>query len=333
VGENGNHYDFSKNSLIINEYYSKFPEVTPLIILELVAVLLIGIFIGANFKLRAKKQRRVPFSKTPTEKLPFDLGIKKGTSYSNSLNQLYLQLENSLEPTYLEHVKSRVITKNLWSEKNFALYLYGLKQYFLLCAVLKTVPMFSKEMDDIWHEMLIFTREYQEFCNQFIGEMIHHAPTVSKMESCQRAEFDWLYTQFFEVNEITKYIYTGFFRFKLDKNKIREFEGMTVQEIQSYFFKDNKMSESLAWEVSNNLLKQVEQAKRHKGNTITDSNDDHFMILGLFVDDQIDHKHHDTNPSGHQHSSQHHSDSSSHHSCSSHSCSSHSCSSCSSCSS
>lgn len=34
----------------------------------------------------------------------------------------------------------------------------------------------SEAIDPAWHEMLMFTRFYQEFSN-FIGEFIHHDPT------------------------------------------------------------------------------------------------------------------------------------------------------------
>lgn len=34
----------------------------------------------------------------------------------------------------------------------------------------------SVEIDDAWHEMLMFTKFYQQFCN-FIGGFVHHCPT------------------------------------------------------------------------------------------------------------------------------------------------------------
>ena len=34
----------------------------------------------------------------------------------------------------------------------------------------------SMKVDDAWHEMLMFTEFYQEFC-AFIGQFIHHKPT------------------------------------------------------------------------------------------------------------------------------------------------------------
>jgi hypothetical protein len=310
--------------------------------IELLFGLAVGLLIGIKMKLRIKKQRRVRSANAAEIKIPFDLGIKKDVSYSNELNYLSQQLENALDSTYLEHVKNRVIANNLWSEKEFELYLYGLKQYFLLNAVLKTVPMFSKEVYIIWHEMLMFTREYEDFCNRYIGEMIHHVPSIGKdrmEDEVKRAEFDWLYSQFFEVNEVSNYIFKKFYLFKMDKNKIAQLEKWTVEEIQSFYFKVNLTLETIAKTISSNLKMQIELAQKQKGNPSLKSlgynyNDDNLMIFSLFVDDQKDHKHHsDSYQSSHPHTAHHHSDSTNHHSCSSHSCSSHSCSSCSSCSS
>jgi hypothetical protein len=308
--------------------------------IELLIGLAAGLFIGIKMKPQMKKQRRVRSSNAAEIKIPFDLGIKKDVSYSNELNYLSQKLENALDSTYLEHVKNRVIANNLWSEKEFELYLYGLKQYFLLNAMLKTVPMFSKEVDIIWHEMLMFTRGYENFCNRYIGEMIHHVPSIGKdrmEDEVQRAEFDWLYSQFFEVNEVSNYIFKKFYLFKMDKNKIAQLEKWTVEEIQSFYFKENLTLETIAKTISSNLKMQIELAQKQKGNPSLKSlgyNDDNLMILSLFVDDQKDHKHHsDSYQSSHHHTAHHHSDSTNHHSCSSHSCSSHSCSSCSSCSS
>lgn len=308
--------------------------------IELLIGLAAGLLIGIKMKPQMKKQRRVRSSNAEEIKIPFDLGIKKDVSYSNELNYLSQQLENALDSTYLEHVNKRVIANNLWSEKEFELYLYGLKQYFLLNAVLKTVPMFSKEVDIIWHEMLMFTREYEDFCKRYIGEMIHHAPGIGRdgmEDGSQRAEFDWLYSQIFEVNEVSNDIYKKFYLFKMGKNKIAQLEKWTVEDIQSFYFKENLTLETIAKTISSNLNMQIELAQKQKGKPSLKSlgyNDDNLMIFSLFGYDQKDHKHHsDSYQSSHHHTAHHHSDSTNHHSCSSHSCSSHSCSSCSSCSS
>lgn len=298
-----------------------------MLVLELLAAGVLGLLIGAKMGPRRKKQRAA--TKAESVKLPFDLGVKKESEYSASLNHLRITLENSLDLAYLDQVKKRVLEKNRWTDKEYEVYLYGVKQFFLLSAVLKSVPMFSKEVDEIWHEMLLFTKEYQNFCDHFIGEIIHHEPAISQEKDpveAIRAEFDWLYSQFFEINDASNFIYKGFCRFKLDKNHVNKLEKMTVEEVQSYYFKNKKTVASIAKSMSIQLIEQIEQAKGQKeksSSKIRTTNNDN-LIFSLFSDSSEENKHH-SDP--HHHSNSHH------HFCSSHSCSSHSCASCSSCSS
>ncbi len=53
-----------------------------------------------------------------------------------------------------------------------------LRRYLTLCALYPAskFPMFSKEVDDFWHTFLLFTQEYQSFCEHFAGRFIHHDP-------------------------------------------------------------------------------------------------------------------------------------------------------------
>ena len=54
----------------------------------------------------------------------------------------------------------------------------GLKEYFHLCndAGVRLVAMPSQVVDDAWHEFILFTRQYQRFCNQALGKFLHHTP-------------------------------------------------------------------------------------------------------------------------------------------------------------
>lgn len=40
--------------------------------------------------------------------------------------------------------------------------------------------MHSPEVDEIWHNFIVFTREYGEFCQRVAGQMIHHRPNTSR---------------------------------------------------------------------------------------------------------------------------------------------------------
>jgi hypothetical protein len=55
------------------------------------------------------------------------------------------------------------------------------KRYLLLAAEQerRPLPMFSVRVDEVWHQFILFTREYHEFCDRFAGCYLHHSPRES----------------------------------------------------------------------------------------------------------------------------------------------------------
>ena len=56
----------------------------------------------------------------------------------------------------------------------------ALRHYFLAyngCGR-KFVSMPSQVVDDLWHEFILYTREYQRFCRVAFGGFLHHTPAV-----------------------------------------------------------------------------------------------------------------------------------------------------------
>lgn len=56
--------------------------------------------------------------------------------------------------------------------------LEGLRDYFHLCnaAGKKMVSMPSQAVDVAWHEFILFTMQYQNFCKRGLGRFLHHVP-------------------------------------------------------------------------------------------------------------------------------------------------------------
>lgn len=54
----------------------------------------------------------------------------------------------------------------------------GLKQYFQICqrARGRFVAMPSQVVDDMWHDFILFTRHYRNFCDKAFGRFLHHTP-------------------------------------------------------------------------------------------------------------------------------------------------------------
>lgn len=47
-----------------------------------------------------------------------------------------------------------------------------------------------KEIDDMWHTFILFTREYMDFGKQYFGHYLHHAPTTQVEKAEQIANFE-----------------------------------------------------------------------------------------------------------------------------------------------
>jgi hypothetical protein len=64
--------------------------------------------------------------------------------------------------------------------KDCQLVAHGLRQFFL--AHLKSgrqfVSMPSQVVDDLWHEFILYTRNYDAFCRHAFGRFLHHTPAV-----------------------------------------------------------------------------------------------------------------------------------------------------------
>ncbi|MBL8449699.1 MAG: hypothetical protein JNM32_07230 [Dechloromonas sp.] len=56
----------------------------------------------------------------------------------------------------------------------------GLRQFFLayLRGGRRFVSMPSQAVDDLWHEFILYTREYETFCRKAFGHFLHHTPAV-----------------------------------------------------------------------------------------------------------------------------------------------------------
>lgn len=60
-----------------------------------------------------------------------------------------------------------------------ALVLEGLRDWFVICASARGPRFYampSRAVDDAWHELILFTREYRELCRRGLGRYLDHTP-------------------------------------------------------------------------------------------------------------------------------------------------------------
>ena len=65
--------------------------------------------------------------------------------------------------------------------KHYALAAQALRQFFLayLLSNKQNVAMPSRLADDLWHEFILYTRQYAEFCRLAFGSFFHHTPAAA----------------------------------------------------------------------------------------------------------------------------------------------------------
>jgi hypothetical protein len=61
-------------------------------------------------------------------------------------------------------------------------YFMELKKFLYLCANCNQTLAPSVEIDKIWHTFILFTKEYRNYCTQFLGKFIDHVPEVDLEE-------------------------------------------------------------------------------------------------------------------------------------------------------
>lgn len=65
------------------------------------------------------------------------------------------------------------------TQKDISLVFSALKDYFHICNLAnnRMVAMPSQVVDVAWHEFILFTRSYGNFCRKALGKFLHHTPT------------------------------------------------------------------------------------------------------------------------------------------------------------
>jgi Uncharacterized conserved protein len=70
------------------------------------------------------------------------------------------------------------------------LVLEALREYFHLCRSgggrARAMP--SQVVDVAWHEFILFTREYRQFCRRALGRFLHHTPAEAMVSPTQAGE-------------------------------------------------------------------------------------------------------------------------------------------------
>ncbi|MBD1381865.1 glycine-rich domain-containing protein [Metabacillus arenae] len=151
-------------------------------------------------------------------------------------------LDKALSSSYVDNVKNRVLKEHpKWADHEFEWTFFEMKRYFIMNGLLKTVPMFSARVDDIWHEMLMFTREYEKFSKEFYHEILHHTPNMDSTPiPGERAFFDWVYLSLFEPTPNSRSIWGVFLQNPVKREILDDFRNLSEEDLLSKYFRKSE---------------------------------------------------------------------------------------------
>jgi hypothetical protein len=103
---------------------------------------------------------------------------------------LLIWRSHALRARRAEYIRHYVLPKGLYAKlttrhpaltrKECELVAQGLRQFFLcyLMSGRQHVSMPSQIADDLWHEFILYTKNYDHFCRQAFGKFLHHTPAA-----------------------------------------------------------------------------------------------------------------------------------------------------------
>ncbi|GLB60736.1 hypothetical protein [Cytobacillus sp. NCCP-133] len=225
--------------------------------MELFLVFFGIIFFSIFIKILFTGTKRASFIKD--EPIPDQLDIQ-----SESLLPIIQGLEKSLPQGYRENIKNRVLKEHpQWKDHEYEWAFFELKRYFLLNSLLKSIPMFSDKVDEIWHEMLMFTREYGQFSQDFFGEYLHHAPNLESTPiPGERAFFDWMYLTLFKPGYNSRRIWGGFLKNPIKKDILEDFNNKSEEDLLDTYFRSGSQWMDIKKELIGKLKNEISEAEQ-----------------------------------------------------------------------
>ena len=216
-------------------------------------LILIGLTAGVS---KLVKSSKPTLSK---ENIPPRLGILDHAPFEPLVDKL----KAALPDDYIQQVRQRFLQENpKLSEDEFEWRLFELKRYFLLSNILKTTPMFSQEVDEVWHTMILFTQRYQTFSERFLGQMLHHTPNTNPKPAPQdRAFFDWAFSQLFQITKYSWKTWGSFFNHPIEIPLLKEFRESPSETLKEKYFRVNQDNKELIEYLVSQMKKQLSEAE------------------------------------------------------------------------
>lgn len=218
--------------------------------MEIFAALLLFILIGMMIMANVFYRQAKKVNKEQSYVQPY-LGIQHhGEDFQIAMKHLIKHLEDAYPENYREWIQERVMREHYISMVEWENRWFEWQRFLIMAALLKSVPMYSQEVDTVWHEMLMFTREYEQFSERFLKTRLHHAPNVGNPSTTkvndgerngpspqeERAWFDLIYLLLFEPTPYSVTVLGPFLRHALSAEIIADFQTATHEELEEKYF-------------------------------------------------------------------------------------------------
>ncbi|MEK6923473.1 MAG: hypothetical protein AABW84_02170 [Nanoarchaeota archaeon] len=99
----------------------------------------------------------------------------------NYLNESDKSIVDKLEDFEAPWLEEKLLSSGVFdSQEEYNQAFSEFKKYIALIGLVGGgLGMTSKKVDAVWHQFILFTKEYHEFSDEVLGRYIHHSPETS----------------------------------------------------------------------------------------------------------------------------------------------------------
>jgi hypothetical protein len=132
---------------------------------------------------------------------PTEMSLYLRPARGVKLTQQQLDFLSELEAFEAPFLRDRLLMEKIFeTERDYGVAFVEFKKFVALaCFYGGSLALTSREVDSVWHQFILFTRQYVEFCEKFVGEYLHHEPETlsSPIQESERDHVINLYLKTF----------------------------------------------------------------------------------------------------------------------------------------
>lgn len=118
------------------------------------------------------------------------------------LNEDQRDLLSRLDNFEAPYLEEKLLEKGaLSSKKEYQEAFTEFKKYAALSQIAEgPLGMSSPKVDEVWHQFILFTRQYADFCENVLGGFLHHSPHTSQTSNYKKREGSLNFSRAYQQN-------------------------------------------------------------------------------------------------------------------------------------